>query len=65
MTLEILENNTEGNDDLQLCVLHNVDVIPSIGHELVIKCEFYKVESFLWHIEDGHVSRVTIWVDKS
>lgn len=63
MTIEILENNLEGYDDEELCTLHNIEVIPSKGDQIVINSKFYIVEGFLWHIEDKHLKMITIWVD--
>lgn len=66
MTIHILENATDGNDDYDLCTIHNIDVIPSKGDKLAIDGYFYIVDDLLWHIyknEDRAVS-LTIWVDK-
>ena len=66
MTIHILENSKDGNDDHDLSTIHNLDVIPCKGDKLAIDGHFYIVDDFLWHIhtdEDRTVS-LTIWVDK-
>lgn len=59
----ILENNYEGYDHEELLVLHNVDVLPNKGDEIVINDKHYIVESFLWHTHDG--LKVTMFIDWS
>ena len=66
MTIHILENIKDGNDDHDLCTIHNIDVIPRKGDKLAIDGHFYIVEDLLWHIytnQDRSLS-LTIWVDK-
>ena len=66
MTIHILENSKDGNDDHDLCTIHNIDVIPRKGDKLAIDGYFYIVEDILWHIytnQDRSLS-LTIWVDK-
>ena len=63
MTIYIVENATDGNDDIDLCKLHNIDIVPSKGDELALNGKLYKVDGFLWHIENGHIDAVTIYVD--
>jgi hypothetical protein len=66
MTIHILENSKDLDDDLELLTIHNIDVIPSKGDQLAIDGHFYIVDDFLWHMytnEDKAVS-LTMWVDK-
>jgi hypothetical protein len=63
MTVMILENNYEGYDNKELIVLHNINVLPCKGDEIVIKDKHYIVESFLWHTHDS--LEVTMFVDWS
>ena len=66
MTIHILENSKDDNDDIDLCTLHNIDVIPRKGDQLSIDGHYYIVDDFLWHIyknKDRAVS-LTMWVDK-
>jgi hypothetical protein len=66
MTIHILENSKDDDDDIDLCTLHNIDVIPRIGDNLAIDGYFYIVNDLLWHIyKDKHRDvSLTIWVDK-
>jgi len=64
MTIHILENDID--DDIDLCTLHNTDIVLRIGDKLAIDGYFYIVDDFLWHIyKDGdRAVSLTIWVDK-
>ena len=66
MTIHILENAKDLDDDYDLCTLHNTDIIPRIGDKLAIDGYFYIVDDFLWHIyKDGdRAASLTIWVEK-
>lgn len=64
MTIHILENAKDGDDDYDLCTIHNIDVIPHKGDKLAIDGYFYIVEDILWHIYKGKDVSLTIWVDK-
>jgi hypothetical protein len=62
MNITLLENNNNGDDCLQLGVLHNMTIIPRIKEELAYKGKIYIVENILWHTDDNDIS-VTLWLD--
>jgi hypothetical protein len=66
MTIHILENAKDLDDDIDLFTIHNIDVIPRIGDKLAIDGHFYIVEDLLWHMytDEYRAVSLTIWVDK-
>jgi hypothetical protein len=66
MTIHILENSKDLDDDLDLLTIHNIDVIPRKGDKLAIDGHFYIVDGFLWHMytDEYRAVSLTMWVDK-